>query len=1229
VSGATTGPGHPPSLEHRVGPFTLLEIIGRGASGEVWRGVHTHQGVPVAVKVLNPTKGQDPGLLEAFRNEVRAVAGLDHPGIIAVYDHGVLGPDSAEVGAVGSPYLVMELASGGSLKAWCGRVPWEDVYVALMELLEALAHAHARGVIHRDIKPGNVLVGGLRSGVKLTDFGLARLFEGATPGGDDVAGTPAYMAPEQFHGQIRDLGPWTDLYALGCLAWALVSGRPPYGRESPLEARRGHLYRPLPPLEPMIQVPSGLEPWMRRLMEKDPARRFRRAADAAWALASLTGPLLPAAPAGVQEESHSGQITHSHAVLRSTSTLSSSGARRAALADVTMTNGLTGAGRTWTEGGAGALTLTGESLPPELDEETSQLLAIQEALHSSRPPPPQDWRRPEGPLRRASWLGPGAVGLHLFGLRSVPMIGREAERDRLWAQLLEVCRDERPSAVILSGPAGCGKSRLAEWLCERAHEVGAAGVMRALHTPHGGPSHGLSAMLARALRTTGLGPEDVTRRVQMALALQGVSDSVEAAAVAAFILGDSEGAAEGGSPGSVRFSSPAERYALLRRYLVRSTMERPLIVWLDDVAWGLDALRFASALLEADDGDPAPLLLILTAREEALAEQPVEAEQLRQLATLPSVTRLEVGPLDPDSQRELVHALIGLEGELARRVEERTAGNPLFAVQLVGGWVQRELLEPGPAGFQLREGVSVELPADLTAVWQQRIRRVLDQRDDPDRAREALELAATLGQDVDGPEWEAICREAGLEAPWSLVEALVMERLARPAEGGVRGGFSFVHGMLRESLLAEAREAGRLEAHHRRAANALMGSRDRTPWISLVERIGRHLLEGGDPEGALGPLLEAARSRVSGGDYRQAEVLMIERERALQLAGLPQHDRRRGEAEVTWTQALHNQGNFAAAEARARALVEAAAVHGWADLGRRGQFVIAHLTRMRGLYADALAEQSRLEPEARRADDRELLIKILREKGRIWLDQGELHRAAAACQEAYRISVSLSSVELEGVCLRDLSNLHLRSGRHALALQHMKAARARFARSGNRWGIADAYNMLGEVDRDQGRLDRAETRYRESIARFNAIGSFDIIIPQLNLALVLLLQGRYHEVPGILGAALSLARRIQSRNLEALTQSMLLVLVASLREWGRWPEHWEALDAIIQEAGCVEIDLAAALELAGNRAATAGASWAAVAALRLSATCWSALRREGDAERLRSQVARFDSEGAP
>src|SRR5262245_52737323 len=228
-----------------LGPFRLDRCIGRGGMAEVWSGVHAAQNVPVAVKVMIGERAREASFRAAFRNEVQAVASLDHPGIVMVFDHGEISPEAEEISrgllAAGSPALAMELADGGTLGSLSAAgVTWRELRQALLDLLDALAHAHARGMVHRDLKPNNILVfrnGGGPPRLKLADFGLAQAVELQMR--DDstevICGTPSYMSPEQLQGHWRDYGAWTDLYGLGCLAWTLAAGKPPFGGVGLLE----------------------------------------------------------------------------------------------------------------------------------------------------------------------------------------------------------------------------------------------------------------------------------------------------------------------------------------------------------------------------------------------------------------------------------------------------------------------------------------------------------------------------------------------------------------------------------------------------------------------------------------------------------------------------------------------------------------------------------------------------------------------------------------------------------------------------------------------------------------------------------------------------------------------------------------------------------------------------------------------------------------------------------
>lgn len=262
----------------RLGEFTLHRQIGRGGMAVVWRAT-LETGAAAAVKVLTSQHAAAPSYQLALRNEVRAAADLCHPNIIGLLDYGEVSAEAASASrgrlVAGTPWLAMELASSRSLRHRRTGVVWPVLRGWLLELLSALAHAHARGVIHRDIKPGNLLLvepDGATPRLKVSDFGLAYV-ESVAASAAPSAGTPAYMAPEQRAGQLRDYGPWTDLYAVGRTTLSLLTGT----------ASGDGLAS--------VQLPPGLESWLLRLLAPDPADRFQRAADAAHALAQLVGPL--------------------------------------------------------------------------------------------------------------------------------------------------------------------------------------------------------------------------------------------------------------------------------------------------------------------------------------------------------------------------------------------------------------------------------------------------------------------------------------------------------------------------------------------------------------------------------------------------------------------------------------------------------------------------------------------------------------------------------------------------------------------------------------------------------------------------------------------------------------------------------------------------------------------------------------------------------------------------
>lgn len=424
----------------RVGGYVLDRAIKGGSVGQIWRArADSSPGAAwQALKLLKPL--QEGEERRDFHREVYALAKLRHPNVAHVSDVGVWHHEQERY-----PFLVMEFIEGDTFRELANkRVSWRVWYELIMDVLHALSHAHAVGVVHRDIKPANILVeldGRGHRMAKLVDFGVARIVRsrlgdtamgmtlnaGRSTDGVVISGTPRYMAPEQIDPRCGTIGPWTDLYAVGCMIWRLLCMKGPFDGEL-YHILASHLTKAPGVFEPVVSVPPGLEAWLRWLMHKNPYERCRHAEHAAASLAPLvniksTTSRMPAVMEWGSEE-------------------------------------------------------TSISQPRRTLEQLRAMVDAEEALHivrKIRPSLPVQWDARTAREHTASL--DSLVHPVIWRRRPHQLVGRRAERDVLWGHLHQVIQDKKPVWVSLSGSSGVGKSHLQNWFERYVRELGVAQVL--------------------------------------------------------------------------------------------------------------------------------------------------------------------------------------------------------------------------------------------------------------------------------------------------------------------------------------------------------------------------------------------------------------------------------------------------------------------------------------------------------------------------------------------------------------------------------------------------------------------------------------------------------------------------------------------------------------------------------------------------------------------------------
>ncbi|MBC04389.1 MAG: hypothetical protein CMJ34_13975 [Phycisphaerae bacterium] len=1048
-------------------------FIGEGATGVVWQARDTLADELVAIKIVR----RHLAILDRFRarfaREVALSARLVHDNIVPVRDFGRLDD--------GSPYVVMDLATQGSLaERLASGVPLGRILDWIDDVLAALAHLHARGLVHRDIKPENVLladVGEGRPRAWVADFGLAGARTEVAFTGESVAGTREWMSPEQADGRVQELGPWSDLYAVGLLLNVAMGGAP----VRLTRAARGDRFTPS-----RVRLPSEVAPALARLIDvllhSDPRQRFDRAADARRALA--------AARADLSDDVAAASVSSD--ALPTSSTIFPVPLTRRGLVAVA-------------------------NLSPKDSASDGNAPSWNRVAPS---PLPDALPEPVG-------LGSPAHAIEVVSLRQPPPPARPEEQRILWEAAREVVQSARPKVILLVGRDGSGKGRLADSVAEVLDEGAWMEVITLRYHDPPAEDDGYRGAVLELLAPWNDGRADAEERIAGWLARdRGVgTDAVidEAHALARWC-------------GYREEREPPINASLGLTYLLRHLDARG---WRGGAALVLQDAHFTSAradglgicraLLEETVG-VRPVLAVATLSRDAVESEPLAAEvaQLQQLGAV----RVDVDRLEASAMSDFLQRALSVEEELADAIAPHCGGSPTFATLLIRDWGLRHLIQRrGDGRFVLCDGMASDdleliVPRTIDDLAARRVDGALAVTESPNLCAQALAVAAIAGQ---APPAQVVREASGEALDHLLGTGLVSQR-----------GFRLVFEAhcIRDVVVRRAMAQANLRQIHGRLASAWAELGDRVG-ADVDLSVGRHRLGAGQHAEAVVPLLRATRSNIASGRVElglragrlaleaatgaDRQMARVEARQLMAEALLGLH-RAEEAAELLhtsgqdWRMDRRSRARDAVLRARAAIatgaldsaarLLDSAAAGYEATRDRSGMAVAAfeqaRLVRVSGHPLKAVERYSRM---LRIVRERDLQMRVEALSGRI-----ECFVAAGRVAEAVSDLRELQEVARQSLDTRNIARaafvtglLRLTLGEYHLAERHLRTALALAATLGDDRTQMECHNVLGETARLAGDREAAAARYRHAVRVARRLGwAPRAAVAHLNLAMLYL-----------------------------------------------------------------------------------------------------------------------------
>jgi eukaryotic-like serine/threonine-protein kinase len=1155
------------------GRFRILEVLGTGGFGTVYRALQENIGRDVALKFLTPVVAKDPINVERFRREAYHVSQLRHPNTITLYDYG-----QTEDGLA---YMVMEFLQGDALADVIqneGALELPRAAHVYIQVLKSLSEAHRRGLVHRDLKPENIFLCemfGEQDYVKVLDFGVAKMTmadsddeEGAealTRAGR-IFGTPMYMAPEQACAE--PITPATDVYALGLLLYEIITGQAPVTGRNRMDVIHKQIRDPVPVLPPtLVGTPIGR--LIRRACEKDPQLRYHDAADLLDGFVRAMQEMsVQPAPLGASRP----DIAVAYVVPPDL----------VAPADGDPDSTIVSAAPSFIEHRTAAALATQApasapapappaSAPPSSSSAPPPSVPPPLPAPSARGPKPQPAASPP-PVRTTplTQKAPGQDHTHSRPRYELPLVGRDEEFNKLQTLIQGAAEMTTGHFLLLEGESGLGKSHLIGSVLLKL-KPDAFNVSTAHFRRRSAPMEALRDLIAGLWGVSHAERMQVDKVVRQDLRSMGDFTEAEIDFVVECLRPRS---AEGTE---LITREAGTLYARLERLLLRLCERKPMVLVLEDLQYADSAsLAFLEYFAVTLRTHAVPIVVLLTLRPEERGLNPDLEHSLRTMSANVGVgfSRLRLRRLRGRDLAVMLDAIVPLEPRLKERIGWLCQGVPMHAIQIIR-YLQNEgnLVRQGNR-WSLKAGSprKINLPPDLMELMALRIEQAVQKRTERPELRLILQWIAVLGMRTPVELLATVLHQAEKRDTSGLdydLAALTEEGIVRQALHQNLICVEFDNSLLREALLGELKEQWSRARLHRIAAEQKVAFyRGRQMEIPLVE-IADHWRQAGESERYRDTLLSACRRSMARFDLRGA------RDQYRELLGLL--DDRNEKAEM-WTEAhqalaelARRFGEFGLAEDHYRRIIDQSAARGRErSRALRG---FGHLLTIQCRYKEATHFYGQALDWSHQIKDGSGVAKALIGLSRVHMMQGDNQGGEGVRKRLESMLPNLQEQEVIGKVYLHLAETALRRGQLAGRYDYLLRARRAFEQSQDRQGLSDALialggALMGPAMNAPGRFQEASKILREALELKRSIGDRHGVaeafraLGQLEMEL-----GNYETAENLLTQSLNIHQALGAPFYIGATHNALGVLMVVQRKYRRADEHFDRAIDLFRRMG--------------------------------------------------------------